>query len=82
LSLRRANAAKAYLQKQGIAASRIKVSQFGEDDPIAKNELAGGRDTEEGRQLNRRVDLLVIDANGTVLNGIKEEINVPSDLKN
>lgn len=82
LSMRRANAAKAYLQKQGIAASRIKVSQYGEEQPIAKNELNGGQDTEAGRQFNRRVELLVIDASGTVLNSIKEEINVPSDLKN
>lgn len=81
LSLNRANAAKNYLTARGIASSRIDTQTFGETDPIAKNELADGSDTEAGRQFNRRVELLVLNAAGEVLNMV-EDINVPTDLQN
>ena len=80
LSLRRANAAKNYLIGRGISSARIKSATSGESKPIAKNETATGADTELGRQLNRRVELLVKDANGQTLN-ITEEIEVPNYLK-
>ena len=81
LSQRRADSAKQYLIVQGISASRIEAATFGEEDPIAKNELAGGRDTEAGRQFNRRVEIQIIDADGKVLNQMVDEIDVPSNLK-
>ena len=80
LSMKRANAAKEYLLRQGISASRVKTSTFGENTPIAKNALTTGADTPEGRQLNRRVELVVRDAGGKSLN-IVENIDVPEDLK-
>ncbi len=80
LSQRRANAAKTYLLGKGISADRIKVSTFGENAPIAKNELAGGKDTEEGRQFNRRVELIIHNRNGAV-EPVVEEISVPPSLK-
>lgn len=80
LSLRRANSARDYLIRKGVSSSRIKTSTFGENTPIAKNEVAGGKDTPEGRQLNRRVELVVRDATGKALN-IVEEIAVPEELK-
>jgi outer membrane protein OmpA-like peptidoglycan-associated protein len=80
LSQRRATAAKDYLLRKGIPSHRIKTSTFGENDPIAKNEV-NGQDTEEGRQYNRRVELRVIDAGGNVLNSIVEEIQVPTGLE-
>lgn len=53
LSQRRANAASAYLQSQGVPASRISTSGRGESEPVATN------DTEAGRQLNRRVEVAI-----------------------
>ncbi len=81
LSQRRADSAKNYLISKGISSSRISTNTYGENTPIAKNEL-NGSDTEEGRQLNRRVELLVKDGSGRILNGIVEEIEVPDHLKN
>ncbi len=81
LSMRRAMAAKTYLLKKGIPESRIKTSTFGENSPIAKNELSGGVDTPEGRQFNRRVELRIFNTNGTV-EPIVEDIAVPTELKN
>ncbi len=81
LSLNRADSAKTYLQARGIASSRITTETFGEVKPIAKNELAGGVDTEAGRQFNRRVELVVLNGMGEPLN-IVDEIDVPADLRN
>jgi len=55
LSRRRAAAVKAYLVSQGIGASRLEAKGYGENRPIADNS------TVEGRQVNRRVELHVIE---------------------
>lgn len=81
LSLRRANAAKQYLIARGIASSRIKTETFGEVKPIAKNELSDGQDTEQGRQFNRRVEILILNKDGLVLNEMVEEIDIPKELE-
>ena len=53
LSQRRADAAKAYLVSQGVAASRIATSGAGSTQPIASNA------TVDGRAQNRRVEIFV-----------------------
>lgn len=53
LSVRRAQAAKAYLVSQGVSASQLNAVGRGESDPVASNE------TEDGRARNRRVELVV-----------------------
>jgi OOP family OmpA-OmpF porin len=51
LGLRRAQAVRRYFTDHGIASRRISARSFGESRPIASN------DTDEGRSLNRRVEL-------------------------
>jgi OOP family OmpA-OmpF porin len=55
LSERRAASVREYLVEHGIAASRLTSAGFGESQPIATN------DTREGRALNRRVELQVLE---------------------
>jgi outer membrane protein OmpA-like peptidoglycan-associated protein len=53
LSERRAQSVVSYLVSNGIAQSRLTASGYGESQPIADNE------TEEGRELNRHVELTI-----------------------
>ncbi|HWR13833.1 MAG TPA: OmpA family protein [Terriglobales bacterium] len=53
LSEDRANTVRAFLVSQGVPAENITSQGFGESQPIASNDNAAGR------QLNRRVELLV-----------------------
>lgn len=53
LSEKRAAAVKAFLEKEyGIAGDRLEAQGFGDTRPVASN------DTPEGRQSNRRVELV------------------------
>jgi outer membrane protein OmpA-like peptidoglycan-associated protein len=53
LSERRAEAVRDYLVQQGIASEAVSASGFGKTAPVATN------DTSEGRQQNRRVELVL-----------------------
>jgi outer membrane protein OmpA-like peptidoglycan-associated protein len=53
LSEQRAQAVRDYFVQQGIAAGSIEARGFGKTEPIASN------DTAEGRQQNRRVELIL-----------------------
>ena len=53
LSNRRANAVEAYLVGRGVDRGRITSVGYGEAYPVASNA------SESGRQLNRRVDVLI-----------------------
>ncbi len=54
LSRRRAEVVKDFLLKLGIEAERLRVRAYGESHPVASNA------TEEGRLLNRRVELIPV----------------------
>ena len=54
LSVRRAEAVKAYLVSKGIEPNRVYTEGKGEKQPVASNK------TKEGRQKNRRVEIEVI----------------------
>ena len=60
LSERRAQAVKQYLVSKGIAASRLGTEGRGEREPIAPN-TKDGKDNPEGRAMNRRAELKVVE---------------------
>lgn len=60
LSDRRSKSVKDYLVKKGVSASRMTARGYGESMPVAPNE------TDDGRELNRRVELKVTDSAGGV----------------
>jgi outer membrane protein OmpA-like peptidoglycan-associated protein len=53
LSQRRADSVRYYLVSNGIASDRLSAAGLGEDNPVASNESA------QGRQQNRRVEVIV-----------------------
>jgi outer membrane protein OmpA-like peptidoglycan-associated protein len=69
LSQRRANAASAYLQAQGVPANRLRTSGRGEAEPVASN------DTEAGMQQNRRVEIAIY-ANEAYRNQVKNNSGI------
>lgn len=60
LSQRRANAVQQYLASQGIASNRLTAVGKGENFPVASNE------TSSGRQMNRRVEVIISDNKNAV----------------
>ena len=58
LSIDRANAVKLYLVNAGIPGGNLTTSGFGATQPIASN------DSEEGRALNRRVEIELVNGAG------------------
>ncbi|ONG55807.1 hypothetical protein BKE38_08455 [Pseudoroseomonas deserti] len=59
LSERRAASVQLWLQRQGVAPSRLRTIGYGESRPVAPNEQADGRDDPQGRQRNRRVEFII-----------------------
>ena len=53
LSLRRAEAVKAFLVDKGLAEARLSIRGYGAEKPVADNK------TEEGRGKNRRVEIVI-----------------------
>lgn len=60
LSRRRADSVKAALMDRGIAMDRIGTQAYGESNPVA------GNDSALGRQLNRRVEIVLSDERGSI----------------
>ncbi len=58
LSVRRAEAVKAYLVSKGIEKNRVYTEGKGEKQPVADNKTA------EGRAKNRRVEIEVVGTRG------------------
>lgn len=68
LSERRAQAVRDYFVQQGINSGAIEANGYGKTEPIATN------DTPEGRQQNRRVELILSgDAIGTAADEVKPQ---------
>lgn len=60
LSERRATAVRSALVAAGVESERIELRGYGEAYPVASN------DTPEGRQLNRRVEVIISDEDGKI----------------
>jgi outer membrane protein OmpA-like peptidoglycan-associated protein len=60
LSERRAESVKAALVRSGTDPNRVAIQGYGEEFPVAGNESSSGR------QLNRRVEIVLSDENGNV----------------
>lgn len=60
LSERRANAVREALMARGIEAERIEILGYGKAFPVATNATAAGR------QLNRRVEIIISDETGAI----------------
>ena len=60
LSDRRAQAVRASLLDMGVGTDRITTRGYGKESPVASN------DTAAGRQMNRRVEIILSDDNGNV----------------
>lgn len=79
LSERRAKAALKYLTDHGIDSSRLTFAGFSKNNPAARNTNPDGTDSQEGRQLNRRVEFKIVP--GKVEEVIIEKVEVPETLK-
>ena len=55
LSDKRATSVKVYLEQAGVSASRVSTEGFGQSRPVGDNKTA------EGRKLNRRVEIVILD---------------------
>jgi len=79
LSEKRSRSVIDYLVEKGLDSRRFVAVGKGKANPIAINENSDGTDNPEGRQLNRRVEIKLLNYNGS--NIVVEEIEVPKQLK-
>jgi hypothetical protein len=70
---------KGIFVKKGIAENRISIKGEGEKNHIAINKNPDGSDNPDGRKLNRRVDIHLL--NSSYDNIKVEPVNVPDQLK-
>lgn len=59
LSLRRAETVRQWLSSHRFVPASAPIKGYGKSQPIAPNQTADGRDNPEGRQKNRRVDIVI-----------------------
>jgi len=79
LSEKRARAVINYLVGQQIDQSRLILKGFGERENVAINTYTDGRDSKEGRKLNRRVEFKIVTEGGALIT--IEDVKVPESLK-
>ncbi|HEY7443253.1 MAG TPA: OmpA family protein, partial [Vicinamibacterales bacterium] len=59
LSVRRADAVRQWLvEKEGLKGAKITTQGFAAKNPVAPNTKPDGSDNPEGRQRNRRVEII------------------------
>ena len=62
LSLARAQSVVNYLTKKGISKKQLIAKGYGKSQPIAPNTLPNGKPDLAGMQLNRRVEMKIVEA--------------------
>ena len=77
LASKRTETVRDFLVKYGAQENQITIETYGEQRPIADNNL------NEGRWMNRRVEITVTDAQGNIISdgGVGEAITSMDDLK-
>jgi outer membrane protein OmpA-like peptidoglycan-associated protein/tetratricopeptide (TPR) repeat protein len=61
LSEARANSVVAYLVKNGVPATQLRAKGYGKAQPVAPNLLPNGKPNLSGMQLNRRVEMKIVE---------------------
>jgi outer membrane protein OmpA-like peptidoglycan-associated protein len=61
LSQARAQAVVTFLMKKGISPNQLIAKGYGKAQPIAPNNLPNGKPDPAGQQLNRRVEMKIVD---------------------
>lgn len=79
LSEKRAKSVVRYLTNRGIESNRMVGVGYGESRPIAINTNEDGSDNEEGRAMNRRIELKITESDGK--KDIVNKIEVPKNLQ-
>ncbi len=79
LSKLRAKSAVDYLKDKGIGIDRLLSYGKGESNPVASNKMSNGKDCEEGRKYNRRVQIKLVNEDQTKVK--IDEIIIPDNLK-
>jgi outer membrane protein OmpA-like peptidoglycan-associated protein len=79
LSKKRSASVVEYIRQKGIDGKRIQSVARGENQPVAINAFPDGKDSPEGRKLNRRVEIVILRPN--LPNVRVEEVQVPDALQ-
>ena len=74
LSQRRAAAVRDFLISQGVSMNNVYAQGFGPENPVASNS------TPQGRQMNRRVDLVVNGESIAAQKRPQEQNSVPGSM--
>jgi outer membrane protein OmpA-like peptidoglycan-associated protein len=64
LSRNRAKSVVAWLKKKTVSSKRMVPMGYGETKHIAPNQNPDGSDNPDGRQMNRRIELTIVDVGG------------------
>ena len=79
LSEKRSNSVIKYLVDKGINHERLLPRGCSETENVAINTFPDGRDSEEGRKLNRRVEFKIMNNIGAII--VTDPVEVPENLK-
>ena len=79
LSEKRSNSVIKYLIDNGISQDRLFPKGCSETENVAINTFPDGRDSQEGRKLNRRVEFKILNNIGTMI--VSGPVEVPETLK-